>query len=99
MLPYLSKRGAKISYYDPSGEKDEFKKILNCKFRKNIKVNCFNADLIILLTEWDEFKSIDFKKIVKKKNFKIYDLRNVYTGDEMKRNKIKYYSIGRPDTN
>jgi len=99
MLPYLSKRGAIISYYDPSGEKDEFKKILNCKFRKNIKVNCFNADLIILLTEWDEFKSIDFKKIVKKKNFKIYDLRNVYTGDEMKRNKIKYYSIGRPDTN
>ena len=99
MLPYLSKRGAIISYYDPSGEKDEFKKILNCKFRKNIKENCLYADLIILLTEWDEFKSIDFKKVVKKKNFKIYDLRNIYTGDEMKKKRIKYYSIGRPDTN
>jgi UDPglucose 6-dehydrogenase len=99
MLPYLSKKGAIISYYDPSGEKDEFKKLLNCKFKKDIKENCFNADLIILLTEWDEFKSIDFKKVVKKKNFKIYDLRNVYTGEEMKRNKIKYYSIGRPDIN
>jgi UDPglucose 6-dehydrogenase len=99
MLPYLSKRGAIISYYDPSGEKDEFKKILNCKFRKNIKENCLNADLIILLTEWDEFKSIDFKKVVKKKSFKIYDLRNIYTGDEMKKKRIKYYSIGRPDTN
>jgi len=97
MMPYLSKKGAIISYYDPSGEKNEFKNLLNCKFKKNIKENCLNADLIILLTEWDEFKSIDFQKAVKKKNFKIYDLRNIYTSDEMKRNKIKYYSIGRPD--
>ena len=97
MMPYLSKKGAKISYYDPSGEKNEFKNLLNCKFKKNIKENCLNADLIILLTEWDEFKSIDFQKAVKKKNFKIYDLRNIYARDEMKRNKIKYYSIGRPD--
>jgi UDPglucose 6-dehydrogenase len=99
MLPYLSNKGAIISYYDPSGEKSEFKKLFNCRFKNNIKENCLNADLIILLTEWDEFKSIDFKKIVKKKNFKIYDLRNIYTGEEMKRNKIKYYSIGRPDIN
>ena len=97
MMPYLSKKGAIISYYDPSGEKNEFKNLLNCKFKKNIRENCLNADLIILLTEWDEFKSIDFQKAVKKKNFKVYDLRNIYTRDEMKRNKIKYYSIGRPD--
>ncbi|MDC1092999.1 UDP-glucose/GDP-mannose dehydrogenase family protein [Pelagibacteraceae bacterium] len=99
MLPYLCKKGALVTYYDPSGEKNEFKKLANCKFKKNIKENCSNADLIILLTEWDEFKSIDFKKNVKKKNFKIYDLRNIYTREEMKKNKIKYYSIGRPDTN
>ena len=99
MLPYLSKKGAIISYHDPSGEKKEFKKLINCKFKKNIKENCLNADLIILLTEWDEFKSIDFKKAVKNKNFKIYDLRNIYTREEMKRNKIQYYSIGRPDVN
>jgi UDPglucose 6-dehydrogenase len=99
MIPYLCKKGANVSYYDPSGEKKEFKKLANCNFKKNIKESCLEADLIILLTEWDEFKSIDFKKAVKKKNFKIYDLRNIYTGEEMKKNKIKYYSIGRPDTN
>jgi UDPglucose 6-dehydrogenase len=99
MIPYLCKKGAQVSYYDPSGEKKEFKNLINCDFKKNIKVNCLNADLIILLTEWDEFKSIDFKKVVKKKNFKIYDLRNLYTREEMKGKKIKYYSIGRPDTN
>ena len=99
MIPYLCKKGAKVSYYDPTGEKIEFSKLKNCKFEKNIKDNCKNADLIILHTEWDEFKTIDFKKINKNKNFKVYDLRNLYTSEEMKRNKIKYYSIGRPDTN
>ena len=99
MIPYLSKKGAIVSYYDPSGEKKVFKNLYQCEYKKNIKENCANADLIILLTEWDEFKSIDFKKIVKNKKVKIYDLRNLYTADEMKHNKIKYFSIGRPETN
>ena len=99
MIPYLSKKGAIINYYDPSGEKKEFKKIKNCSYKNNIKNNCNNSDLVILLTEWDEFKTIDFKKIVKNNKFKVYDLRNLYDPEEMKRNKIKYYSVGRPNTN
>jgi len=99
MIPYLCKKGAKVSYYDPTGEKKEFKRIKNCSYKQNIKSNCLNADLIILLTEWDEFKTIDFKKIVKNKKFKVYDLRNLYSLEEMKKNKIKYYSVGRPNIN
>ena len=96
MIPYLCKKGAIVNYYDPTGEKKEFKKIKNCFYKKNIKENCLNSDLVILLTEWDEFKTIDFRKIVKNKIFKVYDLRNLYNIDEMKKNKIKYFSIGRP---
>ena len=99
MIPYLIKKGAKIRYYDPSGEKNEFKNLKNCNFENNIKSNCNGADLVILLTEWDEFKSLDFKKIVKNSKFKVYDLRNLYSAEEMKKNKIKYYSIGRPNSN
>jgi len=99
MIPYLCKKGAKVNYYDPSGEKEEFKKIKNCKYTKNIKSNCSGADLIVLLTEWDEFKSLDFKKIVKNGKLKIYDLRNLYSAEEMKKNKIKYFSVGRPNIN
>ncbi len=99
MIPYLCKKGAKVSYYDPSGKKKEFAKIKNCKYEKDIKDNCKNADLIILLTEWDEFKAIDFKKVNKNKNLKIYDLRNLYNLDQMKVKRIKYYSVGRPDIN
>jgi UDPglucose 6-dehydrogenase len=99
MIPYLCKKGAKVNYYDPSGEKKEFRKIKDCNYKNNIKSNCNGADLVVLLTEWDEFKSIDFKKIVKNNKFKVYDLRNLYSAEDMKKNKIKYYSVGRPNTN
>ena len=96
MIPNLSKKGAIIRYYDPSGEKKEFIKLKNCKFYQEIKQACKNADLIILHTEWDEFKSLDFTKLVGNKNFFLYDLRNLYNPKEMKRKKINYLSIGRP---
>ena len=95
MLPFLIKKGAKVSYYDPTGEKKEFTNLVNCKFHNQIKSACHNADLIILHTEWDEFKSLDFKNLVKNKKFRIYDLRNLDSNEEMKRKKIKYFSIGR----
>ena len=97
MIPYLCKKGAKITYYDPTGEKKEFQKLKNCKFTKNIKENCKFADLIILHTEWDEFKTLEFQKIVSNKKFMIYDLRNLYSYADMKKRKIKYFSVGRPN--
>ena len=95
MIPYLNKKGAKIAYYDPSGEKKVFNKLKNVSFSENIIDACSKADLIIIHTEWDEFKSIDFKKICKNKNLKIYDMRNLYSSDKMIKSGIKYYSIGR----
>ena len=99
MIPYICKHGGKVFYYDPTGEKKQFKKIKNCIFKSNIKEVCKNVDLIILHTEWDEFKSLEFNKIVKRKGFKVYDLRNLYNYEYMKSKNIKYYSIGRPDIN
>ena len=95
MIPHLHKRKAIISYYDPTGEKKNFSKFKNCKFYSDVKNVCKNADLIILHTEWDEFKSLDFKKLVKNKKFILYDLRNLYSVELMKKKKIKYFSIGR----
>ena len=96
MVPYLCKKGAYVKYYDPTGEKKHFKKIINCKFENNILNTCKNSDLIILHTEWDEFKSLDFIKLSRNKKIKIYDLRNLYNFYEMKAKKLKYYSVGRP---
>ncbi len=95
LIPYLIKKGAKVKYHDPSGPKKEFKKNKNLIFEKTLNKACEGADLIIINTEWDEFKSIDFKKVVKKNNFKIFDMRNLYNPIELKKRKIKYYSVGR----
>ena len=95
LIPYLLKKGGIVKYHDPSGFKKEFKKNKNLKFERILSKACNGADLIIINTEWDEFKSIDFKRIVKKNNFKIYDMRNLYNPEEMRKKRIKYYSIGR----
>ena len=95
MIPYFHKKGAKINYYDPSGEKDAFMNLKNVLFAKNIKEACHKADLVIIHTEWEEFKALDFKKLCKSKKFKIYDMRNLYSPESMKRQGLVYYSIGR----
>ena len=95
MIPSLSKKGALINYYDPTGEKKEFKNIKNVKYKNSIKSACFSSDLIVIHTEWNDFKSINFKKIMKNKNFKLFDMRNIYSHEKMIKDKINYFSIGR----
>jgi len=95
MIKYLNKKKCTIKYYDPSGEKNEFKRLQNVKYHSTINSACSNSDLIIIHTEWNDFKLINFKKIVKKNSFIIYDMRNIYSPTKMKRLNIKYFGIGR----
>ena len=95
MIPFLLKKGAIINYYDPSGIKNEFSKYKNLLFCNDINKACSNVDLVIIHTEWEEFKALDFRKLNKKKKFKIYDMRNLYSPELMKKKGLSYYSIGR----
>jgi len=95
MIPFLLKKGAIINYYDPSGKKKEFAKHRNLVFCSNVYDACENVDLAIIHTEWEEFKALDFRKLYKKKKFKIYDMRNLYSVEFMKKKGFNYYSIGR----
>jgi len=95
MIPSLAKKGAKLNYYDPTGSKKEFSKLKNVKYCNTISKACTNSDLIIIHTEWDEFKSLNFTKLTKRKSFKIFDMRNLYSHIEENKKKYKYYSIGR----
>ena len=94
MIPSLVKKGAKINYFDPTGKKNDFNKIKNVTFSSDIKSAIAKADLIIIHTEWNDFKSINFKRYVKNKNYKIFDMRNIYSSKKMKELKIKYFAIG-----
>ena len=95
MINYFNKKNCKIRYFDPSGEKKEFKNLKNVKYFDKIKPACLNSDLIILHTEWNDFKLLNFKKLVNKKNFKVYDMRNMYSPTKMKKSNINYFGIGR----
>ena len=95
MINFLSKKNCKIRYFDPSGKKKELSKIKNVQFYKNISSACFKSDLIIIHTEWNVFKLLNFKNLVKKKNFSIYDMRNIYSPTKMKKMKIRYFGVGR----
>ena len=94
MIPSLIKKGAKVNYFDPTGEKNDFKKLKNVTFSKNINLAIKDSNLIIIHTEWNDFKSINFKKVIKNKKFIIFDMRNIYSPTKMKELKIKYFSIG-----
>ncbi len=94
LIPYLIKKGAKISYYEPTGIKKDFDKKKVVYFN-NIKDACKNSDLLIIHTEWNEFKQLNFNRLKNKKKFKIYDLRNLYSPKKMKNKNIEYFSIGR----
>jgi UDPglucose 6-dehydrogenase len=95
MIPSLSRKGANIKYFDPTGIKKEFSNLKNVTYCNTIQKTCSNADLIVIHTEWDEFKSLNFLKLAKRKNFNVFDMRNLYSHRKENKKKYKYYSIGR----
>ena len=48
MIPSLAKKGARVNYYDPTGEKNDFKKIKNVNFSRDIKSAIYNSDFSLL---------------------------------------------------
>ena len=95
LIPFLSKKGAKIKYYDPTGSKKEFKKLKNVEFSNSIQESIKGSDIVIIHTEWNDFKSINFKKFSKNKKLIIYDMRNIYSPGKIKKLGFKYFGIGR----
>ena len=94
MIPALSQKGAIIKYFDPTGPKKEFKKFKNVTYVNSIKESLKNPDLVIIHTEWNDFKSINFRNLVKGKKFAIYDMRRIYSSTKIKAQGFKYFSVG-----
>tara|TARA_Y100001936_G_scaffold224181_1_gene241561 strand:- start:27 stop:1313 length:1287 start_codon:yes stop_codon:yes gene_type:complete len=95
MIPWLSKKGAIIQYIDPTGYKNEFLKLKNVTYKTTIKEAVQGSDLVIIHTEWNDFKSINFKNLAKGKKFIIFDMRNLYSPKKIKDQGFKYYSVGK----
>lgn len=102
IIKELVKRGAKILAYDPKAieEAKEFylKGLENITYVNSKYQALENADAMILLTEWKEFRSPDFDEISKLlKNAIIFDGRNQYNAFNLKEKGFEYYQIGRAE--
>lgn len=98
IIPPLVDAGIEIVVYDPRGM-DEAKKIFDDKivYASSLYEAADGADLIVILTEWDEFYNLDMSLLSKSMNNPvILDLRNIFSLEEMIGKGVKYISIGRP---
>jgi UDPglucose 6-dehydrogenase len=96
ILPYLQKAGATIRAFDPEGHK-EAAKHLDVDFRKDTYDALDGADGVVILTEWNEFRALDFARVkAALKTPLMVDLRNIYRPAQMADAGFKYISVGRP---
>jgi len=97
IIEKLLEAGATVSAYDPVAM-EEGKRILGDKieFAQDEYDTCIDADALILVTEWSEFRLPNFRVLQKLlKNNLIFDGRNIYDPEEMKELGFSYYAIGR----
>ena len=100
IVPGLLKRAKKVKVYDPVGMNNakqmaEFDGVI---WTENTFSCIENTDVIVIITEWNEFRALDLIKIKKSLNNPIIiDLRNIYKHDSMREAGIKYISVGRGD--
>jgi len=100
IIPDLIDKGFNISIYDPQANKVGIKEFENVNWENDIYSVVKNSDCLVILTEWNEFKSMDLKKISDIMNKPIIiDFRNLFSLDEMEKLKIEYHSIGREAVN
>jgi UDPglucose 6-dehydrogenase len=92
----LQSEGAKIKVYDPSAMKKAKEVLDSVRFCKDSYDVSKDSDCLLVLTEWDEFKELDFSKIKKllKRPF-IIDGRNIYEPQRLKKLGFNYVGMGR----
>lgn len=97
VIKQLLDRGAGVKVFDPIA-KESAKRILadSVIYEDNLENSVKNADCLVVVTEWPEFRTVDLEKIKSKmKTACVVDGRNIFDPKEMKKKGFKYISIGR----
>ena len=92
----LFEKGYNVQCYDPKAMNNAKKENSNLIFFNSAYEACEGASAIIIGTEWNEFRALNFKKISKIIKEKIiFDLRNIYIPEDLKELGFKYYGTGK----
>ena len=92
----LMDEGATVNAFDPAAMDEARKNIEGINYFNNSYDACENADMVIITTEWNEFRDLDFARI--KENMRtanIYDTRNIYKPKTLKDLGFNYIATGR----
>jgi len=92
----LIKNGAQVRCFDPKAMIEAKKILPEVVYCNSIKEVCKDADGLIIATEWNEFRALDFK--VLKETMRcpiIFDLRNIYNKEELVNLNFEYHGIGK----
>lgn len=96
IIKKLIEKGAKISAYDPESMNNAKKIIQDIDYAEDAYKVAENADLLIVLTDWNQFKEMDMEKIFRSMNsHNLIDARNLYDLAKMKDIGFTYKGIGR----
>jgi UDPglucose 6-dehydrogenase len=97
ILPALFEKGAKIKVHDPQGMKEARRYLPSgVIYMENPYQVCEGADVLVLMTEWNQYRALDLKKIKSLMRGTVFvDLRNVYEPGEMKTLGFAYFGVGR----
>jgi UDPglucose 6-dehydrogenase len=97
IVPALQEAGAKIVAFDPEGMKEAAKVLGDVTFAKTAYDAAFEADVLVVITEWHEFRGLDPRRIRQlMRQPRIVDLRNIFDPGEMRGLGFTYEGVGRP---
>ena len=96
MIISLLSKGATINAYDPIANNEMAKIIKNINYFESLYDAVNNVDAVVVMTEWNEFRSLDLKKIKSKMSGNVFlDTRNIISMEELSSNGFIYDNIGR----
>jgi len=96
ILPALKEKGAEIVATDPHGMEEAKKYMPELTYVDDPYEALKDADCLILMTEWNEYRSLDFDKLKKIMKGKVFvDLRNVYDPETIRKEGFEYVGVGR----
>ncbi len=98
ILPALAEKGAKIRAHDPQGmeEAKQFLPENMVTYCNNAYDACHDADALILMTEWNQYRALDLERLKQTMKGNIFiDLRNVYQPEKVKGKGFVYVGVGR----